>query len=111
MNLRNIILSGDYLLPSSPPYSELKHRNQDVKIWYDISLYSASAATYQQCVDHGRGTSSFDVPNPCPNCNTLWQENTSCNKLPDTIIQYWDGSYLKANQSWQTSHGWSSSRT
>ncbi len=61
-HLRNRILSGDYFLPCLPPDSALKHRNQEMKMLYDISIQSPSAATYQWCVDRGRGTSCFDVP-------------------------------------------------
>ncbi len=56
---------------------------------YDISLHSPCTASYQRLVDRGKGTNCFDVPDPWPN-------DTPCNKLPDVIFKYWDGSYLKS---------------
>ncbi len=95
LHLRNRILSGDYFRLCSPPVFALKHKSQEVKTLYDISLHSACAATYQRCVDRG----SFDIPDPWLCFNALWEEDTPCNKLPNTLIEYLDGSYLKCHYS------------
>ncbi len=71
LHLRNRVLSGDYFLPSSPPDSALKHRSQEVKTLYDISLHSACAATYQHLVARGKGTNCFDIPDPWPKLHEL----------------------------------------
>ncbi len=63
---------------------------------YDISLHSPCAASYQCLVDRGKGTNCFDVPDPWPNLQQLWNYDTPCNKLSDVIFKYWDGSYLKS---------------
>ncbi len=92
LHLRNRILSGDYFLSLSPLDSALNHRCQEVKTLYDISLHSPCAASYQRLV----GTNCFDVPDPWPNLQQLWDYDTPCNKLPDVIFKYWDSSYLKS---------------
>ncbi len=86
LHLRNRILSGDYFLPCSPPDFALKHRCQEVKMLYDISLQSPCAATYQQCVDHGSGTNCFEVPDPWSNLQLLWDVDTPCNQLPNIWV-------------------------
>ncbi len=48
LHLRNIVLSGDYCLPSSPPDYALKHKSQEFNTLYNISLHSPCAATYQR---------------------------------------------------------------
>ncbi len=57
LHLRNRILCSDYFLQSLSADSVLKHRCQEVRTLYDISLQST-------CVDHGRGTNCFNVPDP-----------------------------------------------
>ncbi len=71
LHLRKRILCGDYFLPSSPPDSALNHRCQEVRTLYDISLQSPCPTSYQQCVDHGRGTNCFDIPDTWPNFQIL----------------------------------------
>ncbi len=97
LHLTNRVLSDDYFLPSSPPDSAIKHKSQEVKTLYDIILYSPCAATYQCLVDRGKDTNCFDIPDPWPKLQELWEINTPCYKLPDTIFEYWDGSFLKCH--------------
>ncbi len=90
--LRNRRLCGDYSLPCSPPRTTLAHRNAEVKMLFNISLDSHCAATYQLCVDHGKCTNCFDMPD---NLNALSDTDTPCNKFPNVLAEYWDSSYFK----------------
>ncbi len=91
LHLANRILSAAYYLPCALSDDALKHRSVEIRNQYYWIKTNPCAATYQGFVDRGKGTSCKSIPDVWPDLIELWTEGTSCNKLPDYKILYWDG--------------------